>query len=211
MKNTFLAILAMLFFSYQSSADSPLTSTEFYKAYEKLSIIQLASKSNGLLTKELIKYLADKDNPTDVKIAIINRLGWDTKGKTNASILIKYLKSKYGFKTTAELKTGLSASDLICIGYLKSMDNYFGTKEALTYASAAQVKEPKSYTINIIQRLIKAQEYLYKSYCQVFKIVNEVRTTESITMDFNKEASDIIFEYINRYEKYCKSEPTKVN
>ena len=211
MKNTFLAILAMLFFSYQSSADSPLTSTEFYKAYEKLSIIQLASKSNGLLTKELIKYLADKDNPTDVKIAIINRLGWDTKGKTNASILIKYLKSKYGFKTTAELKTGLSASDLICIGYLKSMDNYFDTKEALTYASAAQVKEPKSYTINIIQRLIKAQEYLYKSYCQVFKIVNEVRTTESITMDFNKEASDIIFEYINRYEKYCKSEPTKVN
>ena len=211
MKNTFLGILAMLFFSYQASADSPLTSTEFYKAYEKLSIIQLASKSNGLLTKELIKYLADKDNPTDVKIAIINRLGWDTKGKTNASILIKYLKSKYGFKTTAELKTGLSASDLICIGYLKSMDNYFDTKEALTYASAAQVKEPKSYTINIIQRLIKAQEYLYKSYCQVFKIVNEVRTTESITMDFNKEASDIIFEYINRYEKYCKSEPTKVN
>lgn len=211
MKNTFLGILAMLFFSYQASADSPLTSTEFYKAYEKLPIIQLAGNSNGLLTKELMNYLADKDNPTDVKIAMINRLGWDTKGKTNASILINYLKSKYGFKTTAELKTGLSASDLICIAYLKSMDNYFDTKEALTFATAAQAKEPKSYTINIIQRLIKAQDYLYKSYCQVFKIVNEVRTNESITMDFNKEASDIIFEYINRYEKYCKSEPTKVN
>ena len=211
MKNTFLGILAMLFFSYQASADSPLTSTEFYKAYEKLPIIQLAGNSNGLLTKELMNYLADKDNPTDVKIAMINRLGWDTKGKTNASILINYLKSKYGFKTTAELKTGLSASDLICIAYLKSMDNYFDIKEALTFATAAQAKEPKSYTINIIQRLIKAQDYLYKSYCQVFKIVNEVRTNESITMDFNKEASDIIFEYINRYEKYCKSEPTKVN
>ena len=211
MKNTFLGILAMLFFSYLASADSPLTSTEFYKAYEKLPIIQLASNSNGLLTKELMNYLADKDNPTDVKIAIINRLGWDTKGKTNASILINYLKSKYGFKTTAELKSGLSSSDLICIAYLKSMDNYFDTKEALTFATAAQVKEPKSYTINIIQRIIKAQDYLYKSYCQVFKIVNEVRTNESITMDFNKEASDIIFEYINRYEKYCKSEPTKVN
>jgi len=211
MKNTFLGILAMLFFNYQASADSPLTSTEFYKAYEKLPIIQLAGNSNGLLTKELMNYLADKDNPTDVKIAMINRLGWDTKGKTNASILINYLKSKYGFKTTAELKTGLSASDLICIAYLKSMDNYFDIKEALTFATAALVKEPKSYTINIIQRLIKAQDYLYKSYCQVFKIVNEVRTNESITMDFNKEASDIIFEYINRYEKYCKSEPTKVN
>ncbi len=211
MKNTFLGILAMLFFSYQASADSPLTSTEFYKAYEKLPIIQLAGDSNGLLTKELIKYLADKDNPTDVKIALINRLGWNIKGKKNASILIKYLKSKYSFNTTAELKAGLSTSDLICIAYLKSMDNYFDTKEALTFATAAQAKEPKSYTINIIRSLIKAQDYVYKSYCQVFKIVDEVRSDEKLTIDFNKEASDIIFEYIDGYKKYCKNETSKVN
>jgi hypothetical protein len=86
------------------------------------------------------------------------------------------------------------------------MDNYFDTKEALTFATAAQIKEPKSYTINIIQRLIKAQDYVMKSYCQVFKIVDEVRTNESITMDFNKAASDIIFEYIDGYKKYCKDE-----
>jgi hypothetical protein len=207
MKNTFLALLAILLFtSYKASADSPLTSTEFYKAYEQLPIIQIAANSNGLLTKELIKYLDNKDNPTDVKIALINRLGWNIKGKKNAATFIKHLQSKYGFKTTAELKAGLSASDLICIGYLKSMDNYFDTKEALTFATAAQIKEPKSYTINIIQRLIKAQDYVMKSYCQVFKIVDEVRTNESITMDFNKAASDIIFEYIDGYKKYCKDE-----
>jgi len=211
MKNTFLGILAMLFFSYQASADSPLTSTEFYKAYEKLPIIQVAGNSNGLLTKELIKYLADKDNPTDVKIALINRLGWNIKGKKNASILIKYLKSKYSFNTTAELKADLSASDLICIAYLKSMDNYFDTKEELIFASAAQVIEPESYTINIIRSLIKAQDYVYKSYCQVFKIVDEVRSDEKLTIDFKKEASDIIFEYIDGYKKYCKNETSKVN
>jgi hypothetical protein len=211
MKNTFLGILAMLFFSYQASADSPLTSTEFYKAYEKLPIIQVAGNSNGLLTKELIKYLADKDNPTDVKIALINRLGWNIKGKKNASILIKYLKSKYSFNTTAELKADLSASDLICIAYLKSMDNYFDTKEELIFATAAQVKEPESYTINIIRSLIKAQDYVYKSYCQVFKIVDEVRSDEKLTIDFKKEASDIIFEYIDGYKKYCKNETSKVN
>jgi hypothetical protein len=209
MKKTFLGLLAMLFFSYQASADSPLTSTEFYKAYEQLPIIQLAGTSNGLLTKELIKYLDNKDNPTDVKIALINRLGWNIKGKKNAATFIKHLQSKYGFKTITELKAGLSASDLICISYLKSMDNYFDTKEALAYATLAQTKEPKSYTINIIRSLIKAQGYLYKSYCQVFKIVDEVRANEGITMDFNKEASDIIFEYIDKYEKYCKSEPLK--
>ena len=91
------------------------------------------------------------------------------------------------------------------------MDNYFDTKEALTFATAAQAKEPKSYTINIIRSLIKAQDYLYKSYCQVFKIVDEVRSDEKLTIDFNKEASDIIFEYIDGYKKYCKNETSKVN
>ena len=203
MKNICLGIIMILFTSYQASADSPLTSTEIYKAYDKLPIIQLAGNSKGLLIEELIKYLVEKDNPTDVKVALINRLGWDIKGKKNASFLIKYLRSKYGYKTTADLTTGLSASDLICIAYLKSMDNYFDTKEALTYANAAQAKEPKSYTINIIRSLIQAQDYVYKSYCQVFKIVDEVRTDENLTMDFNKEASAIIFDYIDGYKKYC--------
>ncbi len=81
MKNICLGILMILFTSYQASADSPLTSTEIYKAYDKLPIIQLAGNSKGLLTEELIKYLADNGNPTDVKIALINRLGWDIKGK----------------------------------------------------------------------------------------------------------------------------------
>jgi len=203
MKNICLGIIMILFTSYQASADSPLTSTEIYKAYDKLPIIQLAGNTKGLLTEELIKYLADNGNPTDVKVALINRLGWDIKGKKNASVLIKYLRSKYGYKTTADLTTGLSASDLICIAYLKSMDNYFDTKEALTFATAAQSKEPKSYTINIIRSLIQAQDYVYKSYCQVFKIVDEVRTDENLTMDFNKEASAIIFDYIDGYKKYC--------
>ena len=211
MKNICLGIIMILFTSYQASADSPLTSTEIYKAYDKLPIIQLAGNTKGLLTEELIKYLADNGNPTDVKVALINRLGWDIKGKKNASVLIKYLRSKYGYKTTADLTTGLSASDLICIAYLKSMDNYFDTKEALIYANAAQAKEPKSYTINIIRSLIQAQDYVYKSYCQVFKIVDEVRTDENLTMDFNKEASAIIFDYIDGYKKYCTNEIPKVD
>jgi len=205
MKNICLVIIMLLFTSNHAFADSPLTSTEIYKAYDKLPIIQLAGNSKGLLTVELIKYLVDTGNPTDVKIALINRLGWDIKGKKNASIFIKYLRSKYGYKTAADLTTRLSASDLICIAYLKSLDNYFDTKEALTYANAAQAKEPKSYTINIIRSLIKAQDYVDRSYCQVFEIVDEVRTDASLTIDLNKEASDIIFEYIDGYKKYCKN------
>ena len=89
------------------------------------------------------------------------------------------------------------------------MDNYFNIQDALVYATLAQTKEPKSYTINIIQSLIDAQAYVMKSYCQVFKIVDTVRTNQSLTLDFKKEASDIIFKYIDDYKKYCKNEMFK--
>jgi hypothetical protein len=43
-----------------------------------------------------------------------------------------------------------------------------------------------------------------KNYCQVFKIVDKVRANQNLTIDFKKEASEIIFQYIDGYKKYCK-------
>lgn len=204
-KAIYIGILISLFTLNNASADSPLTSTDFYKAYEKLSIIELASTSKGLLNEKLISYLADKNNPIDVKTALINRLGWNIKGKFNATVFIKFLKAKYKYKNEEALKNGLSASDLISIAYLKAMDDYFDVKEALVYATLALAKDPKSYTINIIQSLIASQAFVMKNYCQVFKMVDKVRANQNLTIDFKKEASEIVFQYIDRYKKYCKN------
>jgi hypothetical protein len=203
-KTIFLGILISLFTLNNASADSPLTSTEFYSAYEKLPIIELAGTSKGLLNEKLITYLADNNNPIDVKTALINRLGWNIKGKSNATVFIKFLKAKYKYKNEEALKNGLSSSDLICVAYLKAMDNYFDVKGALVYATLALTKEPKSYTINIIESLIASQAFVMKNYCQVFKIVDKVRANQNLTIDFKKEASAIIFQYIDGYKKYCK-------
>ena len=205
-KAIILVIFISLFTFNNASVDSPLTSTEFYKAYKKSPIIELAGTSKGLLNDKLISYLADKNNPIDIKVALINRLGWNIKGKSNATVFIKFLKAKYKYKNEEALKNGLSASDLICIAYLKAMDNYFDVKGALVYATLALIKEPKSYTINIIQSLIDSQAFVMKNYCQVFKIVDKTRANQNLTIDFKKEASAIIFQYIDGYKKYCKIE-----
>jgi hypothetical protein len=204
-KAIYIGILISLFTLNNASADSPLTSTDFYKAYEKLSIIELASTSKGLLNEKLISYLADKNNPIDVKTALINRLGWNIKGKSNATVFIKFLKAKYKYKNEEALKNGLSASDLISIAYLKAMDDYFDVKEALVYATLALARNPKGYTINIIQSLIASQAFVMKNYCQVFKMVDKVRANQNLTIDFKKEASEIIFQYIDGYKNYCKN------
>ena len=45
-----------------------------------------------------------------------------------------------------------------------------------------------------------------KNYCQVFKIVDKTRANQNLTIDFKREASAIIFQYIDGYKKYCKIE-----
>ena len=75
----FLALVFGLLVNQNLLADSPLTSTKISNAYKDYAIIQLASKSNGNLSVDLMDYLYGKSNPIDVKIALINEIansGW---------------------------------------------------------------------------------------------------------------------------------------
>jgi len=47
--------------------------------------------------------------------------------------------------------------ELLCLAYLKAMDNYFEVEEALVLAKKARSKKPGSCTFNIITALIEAQ------------------------------------------------------
>jgi len=204
MKKYLILFFISFLYSTLSFADSPLTSTEFYKAYQSNPIVEEAGTAKGFLTPNLIKYLTDVDNPIDIKMAVINRIGWDIKGRRNAKQFIQYCTTKYKVTNYHELTTKLNASELICLAYIKSLDDYFNVKEANRLALLAIEKTPNSYTIRIIQSLINAQSYVMKSYCKVFKIFNEVKRNNSLKIDFKNEASQIIFDYINGYEKYCK-------
>ena len=96
-KKTAAAFCLLMLFSFAVSADSPLTSTDFSAAYETEPIVIAASQTNGVLTVELMDYLTGKNNPAALKMAVINKLGWDFNGKNNSQIFMNYLMKKYRF------------------------------------------------------------------------------------------------------------------
>ena len=181
-----------------------ITSTDFSKAYRNETIIIKASKANGKLTKEFMIYLCDENSPIEVKMALINELGWNSKGKANSVKFFKYLKRTEGFSTESDFFKNGNSGELLCMGYLKAMENYFEVDDALRYAEDALSKTPKSYTFQIITGLIRAQKSLNKDWCKVYKMTNEVRSNVSLDKDMKDEAIAIIFEYMDIYKESCK-------
>jgi hypothetical protein len=74
-----LHILIILISQY-TFGDSPLTSTYFYEAYMEVPMVQDALNSKGKITNEIMEYIDNDSNPLEIKLAIINAVGWNVKG-----------------------------------------------------------------------------------------------------------------------------------
>ncbi len=198
--------LIYLFFTVSAFADSPITSTDIYKSYLDISAVNNA-KESGVLNDYLAEQLLSDEVTIDVKVAIINALSWDFDGKNNAEIFKSYLLDQYK-KETFDMSY-LSDHELLCLGYLTVMDDYFHPNEALPYFSQVSGELKTSYTSSLIHALVKAQMILhqYKEWCKVWSIVDAVNNDNSLTMDMRLSAIIDVMEYIGPYEKYCKEVP----
>ena len=182
-----LLLIAAVVLSQNLFADSPLTSTNISEAYADSKIVQLASTTEGRLTIELMNYLNESMHPVELKIAVINQLGWGFNGFNNAYYFYEYLQEKYNFKDTDE--------------FLKqAMENYFNVDEPIIYALKARSKNNESYTINIICALIEAQKAMDSDWSEVYNLTNNVRLNRSLNRDMKEEAVKIIFEYMDLYK-----------
>ena len=202
-KSGLLMLIAIISTTFIVFADSPLTSTTFSSAYQNEEIVIKASKTNGLLTKELMKYLLKKNNPIVVKMALINELSWDIDGKSNTVIFMNYLKKKKIYKNEGDFLEDATGDIILCLAYLKALDDYNQVNDALAYAEHALKKNRKSYTYNIITALIKAQKAFDTDWCEVFILTDNVRKDNSLTIDMNNNAISIIFDYMDLYEGDC--------
>jgi hypothetical protein len=203
MKKTLL-ILLFTFSINSVFADSPLTSTDFYKAYLDIPLIQKTANSKGVLTDEIFKYLTSK-NSLDKKVALINALKWDINGKNNSTIYIKKLLVLHKNYTLTNFYQKATPEELLCYGYLKAMDNYFDVKKASVFISRAQKLNPDSYTIEVINHLITAQMTDRNNWCERYSGFNNIKQNKLIKIDFRTKASDIIYEYLKVYKDYCNS------
>lgn len=203
-KVLFLTLLGLMTLRMTLLGDSPLTSTEFNRPYsDEPAVIEAG---NGILTPSLAGYLADERNPIDLRMAVINRIGWNTEGTVNDSLFLEYLKGTRGYNDLNDLLERGSADELLCMAYLAAMADYFDVTLATQIAEKALAKNSGSFTFNIICALIRAQtKALEFEWCEVYHLSNRVREDNSLVQDMKPEALVWIYDYMDGYQQYCLS------
>jgi len=199
-KYIILIIGAGILFCSLALADSPLTSTAFHKAYLDVAMVKQA-KQKGVVDRAVADFLVDNKIALDVKAAAVNALGWSSDGKKNAEAFSRLAFDK-PLKDVDINK--LDAENLLCLGYMIALDDYFHADKALPYLEKAREKKPKSYTIAIVLALVKAQVAMDSDWCQVWKTAKTVFDNNKLTEDpLRKEAMKIIFDYVVLYRSDC--------
>lgn len=206
MKKFFVILVALIATALPSFADSPLTSTEFYKAYASENIVQLAMKSNGKITKDVMAYLASDKNPIAVKLAAINAVYMTADEyitRENCDAFVKYLLKNCNFQDENGIFALGSASLLASMAYMLALDDYFNVQDAANIIYCALDKAPESLCVNMVTALIIAQSYMadYTKWGKVYTIVNSVVSDSSLNQDLSEEAVEAIMEYINIYKE----------
>lgn len=193
-------------------ADSPITSTNFYQAYLDIQIVKEAFTSKGVMSNAMFDYIDDDSNPLDVKLAIINAIGWEHKGVKNNKIFFMYVMKKKNYQSEftkndyITFKWNATSDELICYAYMKAMDNYFDVLEAFDIAGEALSKSPDSFAVNMIYNLIKAQGIsAFNEYCSSSKMFLSLKDNPKLKLDMRKESLSYVFEYMTSISKNCKS------
>lgn len=204
MKKNILLIFILLTSFVSLLADSPITSTAFYKAYQDNEMVKSVAKSSGEINPTICDYLNTKSISIDKKVAVINALSWQHAGVSNSDKYLNYIIEKNKRISLENYLQKCNEEQLICIAYLKAMDDYFDVKEALKIADKAIEKNPKSFTIHIIHALIKAQFVFDENWCKVYQVADKVRKKTKLKQDLKTAAVQIIFDYLILYESYCE-------
>ena len=192
-------------------ADSPITSTDFYKAYLSIPEVESA-RSIGIINEQIANFLLNAEHTIDKKAAVINALSWDLNGKVNAILFNKYLYKKYNYIENPDSLIHIyTDSELFCLGYLTVMDNYHKPEKGLIFFDSIKSSLKHSYTVKLIYALTKSQILLSNldRWCEVWTNIEKVKNNKNLDVDMKLEARNIIFKYMKGYEKYCSSDGSK--
>ncbi|MCE3295189.1 MAG: hypothetical protein K0R65_903 [Crocinitomicaceae bacterium] len=215
-------ILGFLLFAFclatNALADSPLTSTEFFRAYLEVKEVKYASENS--LDKKLLDFLGSAKADPVHKLAVINALSW---GKTEyATTFEEYLlKKRKGLKKEVfdylrmtensetpqetEQTRLLTADDLMCWSYLQTMGDYFQPAMGMRGAYFGYARNPQSMAHITSFSLIAAQQAFDTDWCQVYMIPKTMLEDTAYTQNLLKpEAVTIIMEYIGLYAAECE-------
>lgn len=205
MKKFFVILLStLLIFNLAlmsaAKADSPVTSTPFSNAYLDIEMVKKA-RTTGELDKEIAEYLSLADQPLEVKAAVINSIYnhsnvWQIRN--NAEIYTEYVYQSSLAEIDLEL---LSPKELLVIGYLALLDDYFQPESALLFLEKARAEQPDSFIIAMIEGLAEAQQLVFEpENVTAWKLMKEKVSNPSLQEDrLRDEALSISLEYLYLY------------
>jgi hypothetical protein len=199
-------VLVLLFAALcplSSRADSPLTSTDFHRAYVDLPQVRKALEA-GRLDDQLADYILSPGTSYDEAAAVINALGWDTEGKDNHLRLLRRLQVMDP-PAYERFRAGRgSTRALFAVGYLWAMDDYFDTRRAESLLGQAKRQAPEFFVISMVHALVAAQSKEVSDWCDIFRGPREAMARYPNGLEMRRAAVRIVFEYTDIYGKYCK-------
>jgi len=183
-------LIGVFFVTGKAYADSPLTSTPFSKVYYNNAIVKEASERNTI-TADMAAYLADADNPIDVKAALINALSWKVEDKNNAELYCQFI---YG-KAIKEIDAAaLSGDQQFCIGYLLAMDDiHFETTQSMDYLRMARSNMSNSLTVAVVTFLVETMNVVSYDWKDQ---LNQILADTNLNKDLPEDAINVITDYM---------------
>jgi hypothetical protein len=200
-----LALSLNIMLSQVSLADSPLTSTSFSEAYRDLPLVSAAEKTHAL-TPAMSAFLLNQATPLDQKLALVNALGWNFDGQTNAKVFLAALNQHYGQTDTRPEALPLTADQQLVLGYLMAMDNYLypdGTALPWIRRGARQLWQSES--AQLVLAVAEGHGYLDrpKVWCQVWMFTQQALKKPGLQVDMRPQGREILIDYMRLYQDSC--------
>ncbi len=206
--NKIISIIFIQFLILWSSiglTQTPITNTPFYKAYEDDFHIVSVANQKGVLDKDILFYLTSDKISNDLKAAIINAISFDIIGKDNTKVFLDYLALLHNIPRKDVISSDLlSASEIMCIGYLLIMDDYFNTTDAFYMMEKAFLKNSSDYTINVLYRLLEAHDRYIEDPCSALHYLDYFPSKKTYNDYLLPEAEKIIMDYFENLKVKCR-------
>lgn len=207
-----------------AKADSPLTSTPWFKGYVEAVPLAAAASNGGEMSDEMFRFLTSANEPLVHKLALVNALGWGQnhydaflrrllKGKRWPANVRRALRpgaeDKFITENYQTLLRAINHETLVVAAYLQAMQHYLKPEmlqSAESLVRNVRMDYPKSYAIGLVEVLIKGNRLIgnASNWCRIYQLYENLESSNVIEEDYlNDPASVIVAEYMQLYADSC--------
>lgn len=201
-----LVFVFLFLFTNKTYADSPLTSIDLWTAFPADVDVQKAFRIRKMENSTL-QFIIDEDNSLELKLGVINALGWSLKSNEKKSTtLLKYILKKYKVKSITDLYSKKYAELLTCYTYSLALDNYLNVDKVVPLSNKIATLDDTNVLVDFINKLIKCQQYfLLEDWCNTNLIFKNIKKSDYFKSEVGQKIYEVSFDYIDSYKEYCSA------